>query len=77
MSFANNPEVFQALAPPIAYTKPYSFSFSVHDYEDQIIAYFSERSSGAAYQWDSEKLKKRFENACKQVESFVLLQEEE
>ena len=76
MSFANNPEVFQTLSTKIAYTQSYSFSF-FQDYEDQIIAYFSDRSSNVAYQWDSGKLKKRFENACKQAERFVLLQEEE
>ena len=77
MSFVKKPEVLQALSPQIAYTQPCSFSFSAQDYEDQIIAYFSDISSNAVYQLDTEKLKRRFEAACKQVERFVLLQEEE
>ena len=77
MSFINNPQVFQAHSPKVAYAQPYSFSCSFHDYEDQIVAYFSDRSCNAAYEWDTEKLKKRFEIACEQVERFVLLHKEE
>ena len=77
MSFANNPELFQALSSNIAYTQPRSFSFSFHEYEDQIRSYFADRSSNAAFRWDTEKLKKRFEATCRQVERFVLLQKEQ
>lgn len=77
MSFVNNPEVFQAHSPKIAYPRPYSPSCSFHEYKDQIIAYFSDRSSNGAYQWDTEKLKNRFEAACTQVERLILLQKED
>lgn len=77
MSFTNNPEVFQTRPSKIAYPQPGSFSFSFHEYEDQVKAYFSDRSSNTTFKWDTEKLKKRFEIACKQVERFLLLQEEQ
>ena len=77
MSFTNNPEVLQTLPSKIAYTQPCSFSFSFHEYEDQVKAYFLDRSSNTAFKWDTERLKKRFEIACKQVERFILLQEEQ
>ncbi len=51
-------------------------SFSFQEYENEITAYFSERSPNAVYQSHSERLKTRFENACMQVKIFVLLKNE-
>ena len=72
MSFAKKPE----MAPPVlrgaGYIQPY---LPFKDYEEQIIAYFSGRSVNAAFQWDAEKLEKRFKNTCNQVERFIFLQE--
>ncbi|HRP56070.1 hypothetical protein [Agriterribacter sp.] len=77
MSFANNPEALQATPSNIVYTRHHLFSSSFHEYEDQVMAYFTDRSSNTAFQCDTEKLKKRFEAACKQVERFILLQKEQ
>ncbi|HTN05798.1 hypothetical protein [Agriterribacter sp.] len=72
MSFVKKPEVAPPVLAGTGYTQPY---LPLKDYEEQIIAYFSGRSSNTGFQWDAEKLEKRFKNACKQVERFISLQE--
>ena len=72
MSFVKKPEVAPPLLVKAGYTQ---HCLALKDYEEQIIAYFSGRSVNAAFQWDAEKLEKRFKNTCNQVERFIFLQE--
>jgi hypothetical protein len=71
MSFANSPEAFFSLHV----NADHAASCSFKEYEEQIIAYFSGRSDNTRFQWDLEKLNKRFTEACKQMERFMNLPE--
>lgn len=71
MSFAKSPEVFLSLHVSSDHAKSSSFK----EYEEQIVAYFSGRSGNTLFQYDSEKIKKRFKKACKQVKKFIDLPE--
>ena len=46
-------------------------SFSFQEYENEIAAYFLERSPNAACQINSERLRKRFENSCMQIREGI------
>ncbi|HRO47556.1 hypothetical protein [Agriterribacter sp.] len=72
MSFIQKPEMAPALLLKTGYTQSCS---AFKDYEEQITAYFSNRSCNTGFQWDTPKLEKRFKNACKQAERFISLQE--
>ncbi len=70
MSFAKSPEAFLSLHESANHATSYSFK----EYEEQIVAYFSGRSDNRRFQWDLEKLNKRFKESCKQMEIFIDLQ---
>lgn len=71
MSFAKSPEAFLSLRVNAGHATPCSFK----EYEEEIVAYFSGRSGNNRFQWDPEKLNKRFKEACKQVQRFIDLPE--
>lgn len=73
MNFAKSPEAFLSLHVNADHTASCSFK----EYEEQIVAYFSGRSANTRFQWDPEKLSKRFKEACKQVERFIDLSEKQ
>ncbi len=72
MSFAQKPEAVPSLPVNAGFAQPCS---ALKDYKEQVISYFSGRSCNTGFQWDTQKLEKRFNDACKQVEKFISLQE--
>lgn len=73
MSLAKSSEVFSSLHMASDHMQACSFK----EYEEQVVAYFSGRSGNTRFQCDSEKIKKRFKKACKEVKRFINLREKD
>lgn len=71
MTITPNPKVYSSLHISAGHMQACSFK----EYEEQVTAYFSGRSGNIRLQCDPEKIKKRFENACIQMERFIDLPE--